>query len=565
MSKKNKNRNNKNKSAQLLPLDYNKAVNEAKALISSVDKKLIKSVPKGVQYDWLNNASFNNVVYPKDKIPDRMLRLVERRNGVVGSGITLRIQQAMEFSNISHDKDIPGWELILIDEDETLTDERKKQKRFMEDFFMNMKRSDYNGLEHHSFDFKNYMTKYVRDRITIDKITWEVERDRKGQALAIWCLDGATILPILPGGFYGSTSQIGVSGAYAGYNRLTEEIRKAKLEDVPPIEEISYIQELLYGSSGGGIVAAFRDTDVIYDISNELNDIRYYKQGFSVVEKANLAIVAFINSLTYNSNGLSRSAIPKIAIAMGADSNYTQEQLEDAQDEWMANYMGVDGQWNIPLLNSDAKVLQLMPNNRDMEYQKFMEFVAALTLTTMGIDPAECGLRLNQAQNVLNENQDAKQVFSKNRGLKDLLGGFAVIANKVLKISGFPFAADWKFKFNGLEVSDKGFESDLAKKAIETDMTINESRKKKDLPPDPYGDIICNPQYIQYRIQKEQMEQQQQMGGGMDEGMDDGQDMSDGNEENQDNQNNDYNFDDEEIGGMVDDAMNNMQKAVRLI
>lgn len=552
MSKKNKKNKKIQSNQNTAPVDYYQAYQQARQAVQNLDKKIQRTVSKGVQYDWLNNTSFNNVVYPKDKIPDRLLRLVERRNGIVGATITLRIQQIVEFSNISNNPDIPGWEFVLKDEKASINSAKEKQKQYLQNFLIKTKCDNYAGLEPKHDTLKDLMTKYVRDRILIDKVVWEIERDRKGQAVAIWCMDGATILPILPGGFYGSMSSIG-TGIGLAYNRLTDAIRKAKLENVPPVEEIAFIQELLYGSSGGGVTAAFRDTDLIYDLSNELNDIRYYKQGFSVVEKANVAIVAFINSLTFNSNGLSRGAIPKIAIAMGKESGYTQDQLEDAQDEWMANFSSMDGQWNIPLLNGDAKVLNLLPNNRDMEYQKYMEFVAAITCAEIGVDPAELGLRLNQAQQVLSENQDAKQIFSKNRGVKDILNGFVYIVNRFLEMSNIPFAQDWKFRFNGLSTEDKGFEADLRKKAVETDTTINEIRKQKDMPPDPYGDIICNPQYIQYRLQKEAAEQQAQMGqdqGGGAEG-DGGAGAPD-----------DFNFSDEDIDGIVDEAM---QKAVRLI
>lgn len=497
------------------PLDYDRAIREARAAVKHLDRKVFKSVSKGVQYDWLNNTSFNNVVYPKDKIPDRLLRLVERRNGIVGAIITLRIQQAMEFCHISNDKDVPGWEITLKDPKKTPTPAQEKQKEFLENFLIETKRDDYKGMEPKHDDFKDLITKYIRDRLLIDKIVWEIERDKSGKAVALWVMDGATILPVLPGGFYGSTSQVGF-GLSPGYNRLAEEIRKAKLEQIPPIDEIAYIQELLYGSSGGGVTAAYRETDLIYDLGNELNDIRYYKQGFSVTEKANVAVVAFINSLTFNSNGLSRGSIPKVAIAMGKESGYTVEQLEDMQDEWVANFEAMDGQWNIPLLNGDAKVLNMLPTNRDMEYQKYMEFTGALTCSIMGTDAAELGLRLNQAQQVMSENQDAKQQFSKNRGIRELLGGFAYIANRFLRISGYDFAKDFIFRFNGLTTEDKDFEAELRAKNVKSVKTIDECRAEIDLPPLPNGEgaIILDSVFLQ---NKQGMAMQQQ---GMDEGND---------------------------------------------
>lgn len=524
-------------------IDYNKALKDARSAVKSLDKRVLKSVPKGVQYDWLNNTSFNNVVYAKDKIPDNLLRLIERRNGIVGSIITLRIQQALEFCHISDDKDNPGWEIALKDPKRSLSSQQKKQKEFLENLLKNTHRDDYEGLEPVTDTFKDLMIKFVRDRYLIDKIVWEMERDKKGQLAAIWVMDGATILPVLPGGFYGSTSQIG-NAAYSGFNKLSEEIRKAKIEDIPPIDEISYIQELFYGNSGGGITAAFRETDVIYDLGNELNDIRYFKQGLSVVEKANIAIVAFINSITFNSNGLSRGSIPKIAVAMGKDSNYTQEQLEDAQDEWAANFESMDGQWNIPLLNSDAKILNLLPNNRDMEYQKYMEFTGALTCSIMGADSAEIGLRLNQAQSVMSENQDAKQIFSKNRGVREMLGGFAYIVNRLLKFSGYDFAEEFIFRFNGLSTEDKSHEAELLKNKVTTHMTVDEVRAEHDLKPLPegLGEIILDSVFMQNK-QAAEMAEQGDMEGEEDFG----------------------GFSDEETDDMVDEAMSGMNKAVRLI
>ena len=117
------------KATQAQVIDYQTALKDAKTALKRVDKKLFKSVPKGIQYDWLNNTAFNNVVYPKDKIPDRLLRLVERRNGIVGAIITLRIQQALEFCHVSNDKDVPGWEIVLKDPKKKSFLYAKKTKR----------------------------------------------------------------------------------------------------------------------------------------------------------------------------------------------------------------------------------------------------------------------------------------------------------------------------------------------------------------------------------------------------------------------------------------------------
>jgi hypothetical protein len=226
---------------------------------------------------------------------------------------------------------------------------------------------------------------------------------------------------------------------------------------------------------------------------------------------------------------------------MGKESGYTVEQLEDMQDEWVANFEAMDGQWNIPLLNGDAKVLNMLPTNRDMEYQKYMEFTGALTCSIMGADAAELGLRLNQAQQVLSENQDAKQQFSKNRGVRELLGGFAYIANKFLRTCGYDFAKDFIFRFNGLTTEDKDFEAELRAKNVKSVKTVDECRAEIDLPPLPNGEgaIILDPVFLQ---NKQGMAAQQQPG--------------------QEDENNFGGFSDAEFDDIADEAM---AKAVMLI
>ena len=511
--KKNKNNNkSSNTVAQIPDAVWNTAKTDALAVLAQLDRRLKTSVPKGLQHDHLNNMQYNNIVYPRDNIPERLLRMVEGRNSVVGSVITLRIQQGHEYANISHDKDIPGWEFALKDSKETLVPERMKQKEFLENFWTKLG-IDNDPMDRYKRDsFKTLLSKFSRERLLIDKVVWEIERDKLGRSIAVWSLDGATIIPVLPGGFVGGTSQI-AAGLHVGNSKIMEMFNQARIDNIPPVDEIQYIQELIEGG-GGGITAGFRESDVIYSIANERNDIRYYKQGYSVTEKANTVVTAFINSLTYNSNGLSKGAIPKIGIAMGKESGFTQEQLEDAQDEWVANFEAMDGQWNIPLLNGDAKVLNLLPSNRDMEYQKFMEFVGALTAGCMGADLSEVGLRFNQAQSVLSENPDAKQKFSKNRGLAELLGGFSDMVNQWLSKSGYDFADDFSFRFNALATDDKGFEADLRKKDVTTVKMVDEVRAEIDLPPleNGLGQIILDSVWIQNK-QANDMASQEEMGG----------------------------------------------------
>jgi hypothetical protein len=130
-----------------------------------------------------------------------------------------------------------------------------------------------------------------------------------------------------------------------------------------------------------------------------------------------------------------------------------------------------------------------------------------------------------------------------------MLGGFAYIMNRFLKISGYEFAKDFVFCFNGLSTEDKNFEADLKKKKAETYMLVDEIRAESDLPPlpDDTGKVVLNSVWQQNKQAAEMAAQQEEMGA---EG--EGEEGFEG-------------FSDDETDAMAEEAMAGMEKAVKLI
>jgi len=193
---------------------------------------------------------------------------------------------------------------------------------------------------------------------------------------------------------------------------------------------------------------------------------------------------------------------------MSIEGQFDQEQYERLRDQWIANFTGIKNQWKIPIISGKVNVIDLMKSPRDLEFGKYMEITGALICSVMGVDPAEIGLRLNQAQNVLSENLEAKMKFSKDRGLHDLLGQIQSVMNKILKYSGL--ANKFKFEFTGLDPDDEQVRSRLRTEAVKRDKTINEIRAEQKLPPLPYGDVILDSIYLQYYNAKKQEEANQE-------------------------------------------------------
>ncbi len=221
---------------------------------------------------------------------------------------------------------------------------------------------------------------------------------------------------------------------------------------------------------------------------------------------------------------------------MGKESEYSVEQLEELQEEWIANFEGVHGQWRIPLLNGDVKVLDLLKSNRDMEYQKFMDTVASIICAVYGISPEELGLRFTTGGSIMTDNADPKQKSSRSRGLNDLLGDIAGTINKLMRLCGW--ADKYVFEFTGIEPADKAENSKLRKEAVETYKTVNEARAEEDLEPIEGGDILLNSVFIQNK-----MSQAGQPGGDVEE------------KKGYEDDDSDWNFDDD-IEEIVDEQIN---------
>jgi hypothetical protein len=115
----------------------------------------------------------------------------------------------------------------------------------------------------------------------------------------------------------------------------------------------------------------------------------------------------------------------------------------------------------------------------------------------------------------MTENVDAKQKFSKDRGLRDILGAIENVINKVMRYCGWD--TKYRFEFCGLDPKDASEMSKLAGESVRRDKTINELRAERDDKPIKYGDVILDPSWLNYVQQEKMSEQQQQQGGGMED------------------------------------------------
>lgn len=442
-------------------------------------------------------------------IPYSILREIEKKNPVVSTIVNTRVRQARRFGKPSLDENLPGFQIRMKDADRSPSKTEAREIEIITDFMYHAGRTDYRGWEDREDNFTDILTKAVREYCTIDRVAIEIRRDSRGAIVDFYILDGATIKRVVQTGYSGSRDDFDPEFFIVSDNKMADRLAEAKLALVPEdISEIRYIQEI-----NGRYVAAFRAKDIIVDSLQKRAEVRYYGVGYSPLEQAVAVVSAFLYGLAYNAEQFNSGTVPKIGLSF-KDGNFSTAQMLEMQDQWIANHRGPAGRWRLPIFNKEVNVLDFLKSAQDMEYMKYMEFTGSLIASVMGFDLAEAGLRYGQAQNVLNENVDAKQKFSKDRGLHDILSGCESLFNRVMRLAGW--SKRYVFQFTGISPEDADAKSRLETDAVRRDLTVNELRKQKDRKPIKGGDIILDPTFLQ-NLQNIEMNEQQEAGGGEDD------------------------------------------------
>lgn len=428
---------------------------------------------EGVRNRFLSNMSFE------------MLRIIADKVIVIGSIINTRCSQGRPFGLPSETPDDVGFGVILKDKKKTPDKQELKEMEEIKEFFVNtgyvdLPKGDKTELKR-TDTLQDVNEKIDRDLLTYDQVAIVPRYNLRGKLAEFRVIDGTTIKRVDP--------NTGFEGDYG----------------------ISFVQEI-----DGRIVETFTDEEIIFDFMNKRSSIHFGLYGMSPIEQAIDFITSYLFATAYNKEFFNTSAQPKGFITFEGNE-FDRESLEELRKEWIAMFSGVKGLWRTPFLQQNAKWQSVAPSNRDMEFNQYLQVLAGWICAIYRIDPVEMGQRLAQAQNVLNENNEAKIAYSKDRGLFDLLSFKEKLYWRLLNLTDW--GQKYKLKFTGISPIDKKGESDLDEAHTKTYLTVNELRAEKDLPPDEYGDIILNPTYIQYRQAKEQQAAMaEQQGGGYNEG-----------------------------------------------
>ena len=461
--------------------------------LNNVD--LVKSMPARDMKAYMENpirmAQATNYKDKPSSLSYNILYQMSVKNSVVGAVINTRVNQVSAFTKPARfSEDGVGYKIRLRDPSETPNSEQKEVMNSIELFLENCGFSDDSDRD----DFDTFIRKIVRDSLTYDQMCFEVIPDRKGKPAEILAVDAATIRA--------------ASENYQADQTWMEMVPNKKNEEVKWVQVVD-----------GTIVSWFTARELAFGVRNPRTNINLQPYGFSELEQLIHQITSHLYAEEYNSKFFSQGGTTKGIINIKSDPNGVgnKEQLDSFKRQWRAQVNGMTGAWKTPVLQvpNGIEYINVSQSNREMEFEKWMNYLVNIVCAVYQIDPAEVNFPNNggvsgNGGSVFESSQEVKLKNSKDKGLKPLMRFIESIINKFVVSK---FSQDYVFVFTGLDQKSEEEKAELDTKQVKTWRTVNEIRKEHGEKPLENGDIILDPSYLNYIQQKEMAAQQGEMGG----------------------------------------------------
>lgn len=460
--------------------------------LNNVD--LVKSMPARDMKAYMENpirmAQATNYKDKPSSLSYNILYQMSVKNSVVGAVINTRVNQVSAFTKPARfSEDGVGYKIRLRDPSETPNSEQKEVMNSIELFLENCGFSDDSDRD----DFDTFIRKIVRDSLTYDQMCFEVIPDRKGKPAEILAVDAATIRA--------------ASENYQADQTWMEMVPNKKNEEVKWVQVVD-----------GTIVSWFTARELAFGVRNPRTNINLQPYGFSELEQLIHQITSHLYAEEYNSKFFSQGGTTKGIINIKSDPNGVgnKEQLDSFKRQWRAQVNGMTGAWKTPVLQvpNGIEYINVSQSNREMEFEKWMNYLVNIVCAVYQIDPAEVNFPNNggvsgNGGSVFESSQEVKLKNSKDKGLKPLMRFIESIINKFVVSK---FSQDYVFVFTGLDEKSEEEKAELDTKQVKTWRTVNEIRKEHGEKPLENGDIILDPSYLNYIQQKEMVAQQGEMG-----------------------------------------------------
>lgn len=412
------------------------------------------------------------------------LKRWSRKNIILNAIINTRVNQVSMFCTPSRysDKGL-GFEVRLKDPLKTPTSHDESNFRRIENFI------ERTGIDDKDFtrdNFRTFVKKLVRDRLTYDKINFELMYTDSGKLSWFKAVDASTI--------YVATDKEGREPKGKNANKYVQILEKQK-------------------------VAEFKSHEMAWEVHNPRTDITVGRYGYPELEMAINHLQYHENTEIFNARYFSQGGTTRGLLHIKTGQEQSQQALSAFRREWTSMFSGINGAWKIPVVSAeDVKYVSMNQSARDLEFEKWLNYLINVITSAFQIDPSEInfpnrGGATGNSGNTLNEGS-AEERFrnSKDKGLEPLLKFIEDAINKYI-IS--QFGDKYVFVFVGGDTQTEAEIIDMLEKKAKIGYTINDIREEFGKPPVEGGDVVLAGVHVQrlgQLIQKEQLEEERKRG-----------------------------------------------------
>jgi hypothetical protein len=130
-----------------------------------------------------------------------------------------------------------------------------------------------------------------------------------------------------------------------------------------------------------------------------------------------------------------------------------QDNINDFRETWRHMMTGSQNSHKIPVFEGiDMEWTDLQQNNKDMEFNIWIEFLMIMFCAVYTIDPSEMGWNFKQASQVFGQDgQKERLSHSREKGLKPLLAFLQKVFTKYIVSEINP---EFEFVFTGVDLED---------------------------------------------------------------------------------------------------------------
>lgn len=392
----------------------------------------------------------------------------------IASIIQTRIDQSMNFSQFSTDVQKSGWSIrkrlnrFADGKEKELSD---VDKRNIESLVNWIEKGGIEVSEWEGDDWDESLKKIYRDSWTLDQGAMEVAWLRKGTPYQYQVIDGGSIR---------------LAQTYDD----REYHQEKELQGYYP----KYVQVWR-----NQVYKEFYPWELCLGMRNKTSNL--YANGYSESELETLIriITGMLNALQYNANFFTQGSNPKGLLNI--KGNVDQTKVEEFKQGWRATMSGTSNSHKLAVLaGTDVQWVNMAMNNKDMEFNKWNEFLTVLACTQFRIDPDEVGFHLEGSKGMFGQDGQKERIrHSREKGLEPFLRYWQTQFDKYLvnPLSG----GKYEFYFTGIDPEDEELSLERDIKILTSggmsiqDFFLKYSNKELN----KEKDIILNQIYLQYK------------------------------------------------------------------